>query len=342
MLDTPRLKLNTLIALSLLALLLVACEQPVLSSTSVQAYFTNPASSSQNQALQDALLDSLSNAHTSVDIAMYNFNLLEAGNALRKARDNGAVVRIVVDSDAMDNTLLQQLRQEGFEVLGDRREGLMHNKFVIVDGKTVWTGSLNLTYGGLTQDENNLVRIDSPELAERYTEEFNEMFEEDVFGGGAPLGERSALTLNGSRAWLYFSPEDAPSQALLEQIRQAQTSIDMLAYAFTLNDLRDALLEAAHRGLEVRIVFDADQSTATGSEYQTLKNAGLDVRLDGSSGLMHHKVMILDGKTVIFGSYNFTRSADVNNDENVLIVENVELAKQFSQTFERIYTQARP
>jgi phosphatidylserine/phosphatidylglycerophosphate/cardiolipin synthase-like enzyme len=273
---------------------------------------------------------------------MYNFNLLEAGNALRKARSNGAAVRIVVDSDTMDNNLLQQLRREGFEVLGDRREGLMHNKFIVIDSKTVWTGSLNLTYGGLTNDENNLVRIESPELAERYTEEFNEMFEEDLFGGGTPLGERSALTLNGNRAWLYFSPEDVPSQAILERIQQAQTSIDMLAYAFTLNDLRDALLESAHRGLDVRIVFDTDQSTATGSEYQTLKNAGLDVRLDGSSGLMHHKVIILDGKTVIFGSYNFTRSADVNNDENVLIVENAELAKQFTRTFERIYNQARP
>ncbi|MEJ5313797.1 phosphatidylserine/phosphatidylglycerophosphate/cardiolipin synthase family protein [Anaerolinea thermophila] len=342
MLDSPRLKLRLLIALSLLAFLLVACEEPAPSSTGIQAYFTNPASSSQNQALQDALLDSLNNARTSVDIAMYNFNLLEAGNALRKARSNGAAVRIVVDSDAMDNKLLQQLRREGFEVLGDRREGLMHNKFIVIDGKTVWTGSLNLTYGGLTNDENNLVRIESPDLAERYTEEFNEMFEEDLFGGGTPLGERSALTLNGNRAWLYFSPEDVPSQAILERIQQTQTSINMLAYAFTLNDLRDALLESAHRGLDVRIVFDAGQSTATGSEYQTLKNAGLDVRLDGSSGLMHHKVIILDGKTVIFGSYNFTRSADVNNDENVLIVENAELAKQFTRTFERIYTQAQP
>lgn len=342
MLDSSRLKFSTLIVLVVLGIALTACEQPVPSQSVITAYFTNPASSAQNQALQNALVDSLNNASDSIDIAMYNFNLLEVGNALRNARQNGVTVRLVVDSDALDSNLLQQLRREGVEVLGDRRETLMHNKFIVIDRKTVWTGSLNLTYGGLTRDENNLVRIESSELAQRYTEEFNEMFEEDVFGGGEPLGTRSALSLNGSDAWLYFSPEDRPSQAIVDRVKQAQTSIDILAYNFTLNDLRDALLEAAHRGLDVRIVFDTDQASSTGGEYSTLKNAGLDVRLDGVSGLMHHKVIILDGKTVIFGSYNFTRSADLNNDENVLIIDNKELAKQFRQTFERIYSQAQP
>lgn len=342
MLDSPRLKPLLVAGILLLIWGLVACEHPAPSQSAITAYFTNPASPSQNQALQNALIDSLNHATRSIDVAMYNFNLLEVGNALRNARKNGVTVRMVVDSDAMDNSLLQQLRKEGFEVLGDRREALMHNKFIVIDQKTVWTGSLNLTYSGLTNDENNLVRIESPELAELYTEEFNEMFEEDIFGGGKPLETRSVLTIHGSSVWVYFSPEDSPSQAILDQVLRAQTSIDILAYNLTLNDLRDALLEAAHRGLDVRIVFDADQANSTGSDYQSLKNAGLDVHLDGSSGLMHHKVIILDKSTVIFGSYNFTRNADLNNDENMLILQNKELAKQFTQTFERIYSQAQP
>jgi len=67
----------------------------------------------------------------------------------------------------------------------------------------------------------------------------------------------------------------------------------------------------------------------------------VDIRIDGNEGLMHHKVFIIDEKTVIFGSYNFSQSAEERNDENVIIVYNEAIAQQFMQEFQRVWKVAR-
>jgi phosphatidylserine/phosphatidylglycerophosphate/cardiolipin synthase-like enzyme len=89
-------------------------------------------------------------------------------------------------------------------------------------------------------------------------------------------------------------------------------------------------------------VFDRDSSEDnTGADFSSMKKAGLDVRLDGEPGLMHMKVIIVDGKTVVFGSYNYTSSAENKNDENVLIISAPAVAAGFEQAFDRIYNKAQ-
>ena len=78
------------------------------------------------------------------------------------------------------------------------------------------------------------------------------------------------------------------------------------------------------------------------TEYDPFQQAGLDVRLDGNlNGLMHHKVIIIDQKIVITGSYNFTAAAETTNDENVVIIFSPEVAAQYLQEFQRVYPQAQ-
>jgi phosphatidylserine/phosphatidylglycerophosphate/cardiolipin synthase-like enzyme len=89
-------------------------------------------------------------------------------------------------------------------------------------------------------------------------------------------------------------------------------------------------------------VFDRESSEDnTGADFYTLEKAGLDVHLDGEPGLMHIKAIIVDGKTVAFGSYNFTASAENKNDENVLIITDEALAGTFERAFDRIYAKAK-
>ncbi len=78
-----------------------------------------------------------------------------------------------------------------------------------------------------------------------------------------------------------------------------------------------------------------------GTEFDPFSQAGLDVLLDGNEGLMHHKVMIIDESIVIFGSYNFTNSAETKNDETLIVVYNEEIAAQFMNEFQRVYSQAQ-
>lgn len=130
---------------------------------------------------------------------------------------------------------------------------------------------------------------------------------------------------------------------LVEQIHQAENRIEVLAYSFTSDPLADALLQAAERGVAVRAVFDDEQARFnTGGDYERLVKAGLDVSLDGNPAKMHHKVIIIDGELVIFGSYNFSNSAERRNDENLLVWKNPDAALVFLQEFERIYALAQP
>lgn len=296
----------------------------------VQWYFTTPDGSGGSEALEAALIASIDAAQEQVDVAMYNFTLTSAADALLRADQRGVRVRVVVDSDALDSRALSRLSAGGIPVTGDNRESLMHNKFILIDGRVVWTGSMNLTPNGLFDDDNNMVRVESPEMAALYSEEFREMAELDRFGAGAsiPDGENQ-LDLGGIPAEVYFSPDDRPAKRLVALLRGAEKQIVILAYTLTRNDLRDALLDAAQRGVQVTVIFEEERSGDQGGEYESLREAGLDVRLDDNPGLMHHKVIVIDGEIVALGSFNYTRAADESNDENILILHDAAAAQAF-------------
>lgn len=308
-------------------------------------YLTDPYASDarqQRHGPDEALVAALDQANQSIDMAMLNLNLQSVTTALLHAYQRGLRVRIVTDSSTLDGAAFRQLAEAGIPILGDRREGLMHHKFILLDGKEVWTGSLNLTDSGTYQDHNNLVRLRSARIAQDYQTEFDEMFTDDLFGpdslANTPYPQ---VTLNGRTVEIYFSPDDGVLDHLLAQVDNASQSIHFLAFSFTQDALADALIDHAQNGVEVLGVMDAEQYQSNqGGDYDRLRRAGLDVRLDRLPGQMHHKVIILDQQTVVFGSYNFSNSAETRNDENVVIVHDAAFAQTFEAEFERIFAQS--
>lgn len=159
----------------------------------IQIYFTNPQSplaSQKTGGIDGPLADAIDSAKLSVDVAIYSLSLNSVRDALLRAHDRGARVRLVMESDNLDRADPQKLKDAGIPILGDRREGLMHNKFTIIDGSEVWVGGMNYTDSGAYEDNNVLIRIRSVKMAENYTKEFEEMFVEDRFGDNV-LAERS-------------------------------------------------------------------------------------------------------------------------------------------------------
>lgn len=309
-------------------------------------FFTDPSSptaSSYRGGPDESLASAIEQARISVDVAIYDLNLWSVRDALISAHRRGVDIRLVTESDNMDEQEVQDLKEAGVEVLGDRQEGLMHDKFVIIDRSEVWTGSMNFTTGGGYLDNNNLIRLQSSKLAEDFTYEFEQMFIDDHFGANKTLGTPNpTLTVNGSLIEVYFSPEDGTLDHILSAINAAQESVSFLAYSFTSDELANALIERAKAGVIITGVFDEDQyHSNAGTEYDTLLNAGIDVRLDGNPRLMHHKVIIIDHQVVITGSYNFSNNAEQNNDENTLIIHNQEIATQFLAEFQQIYEMAQ-
>jgi phosphatidylserine/phosphatidylglycerophosphate/cardiolipin synthase-like enzyme len=311
----------------------------------VAVYFTDPAdpaSASQRGGPDEVLASAIRAARANVDVAVYDFSSWKLRDAMIGAHDRGIQVRMVTESDNLDEPEIEELRQAGIEVLGDRREGLMHNKFVVIDQYEVWTGSTNFNIGSFYQNDNNLVRLRSSRLAEDYTVEFEEMFVQDEFGPGSPANTPyPALSVEGTDLEVYFSPDDGALARLVELVSAAQDSVYFLAYSFTSDALAEALVERGEHGVEIRGVFEKDQYESNqGTEFDRLRKAGLDMRLDGNPRHMHHKVFIIDEKIVITGSYNYSANAEKRNDENLLVIHDPQVAALYLQEFWRVFNLA--
>jgi phosphatidylserine/phosphatidylglycerophosphate/cardiolipin synthase-like enzyme len=135
----------------------------------------------------------------------------------------------------------------------------------------------------------------------------------------------------------FFSPEDDCVEAIATQLNQAQGSIDIAMYYFTSRPLAWALARAVERGVRVRVCLDEKQRTEKFSKAEFLRRRGIAVKFRDGIGLMHNKFCIIDSKVVITGSYNWTASADIRNDENLLIIRSPSVAKKYANYFLRLW-----
>lgn len=311
-------------------------------SSQCEVFFTDPASPYANSiegGVDEVLAEAINTSRISLDVAVYNLNLWSIRDALLKAQRRGVSIRVVTDSDNLDSDEIQDLIAAGIPVIGDRRESLMHHKFVIIDRQEVWTGSMNFTVSSAYYDNNNLIRIHSEILAETYLQEFEEMFIDDLFGDMSRADTlHPSLSIAGQEVEVYFSPDDGVSARLVELLNHAEDSIHFLAFSFTSDDLGTAIRNKSREGVVVAGIMDDDQIlTNQGTEFDPFRAAQLDVFKDQNRGSMHHKVIIIDSEIVITGSYNFSRSAEERNDENVLIYHSPAIAEQYLFEFQRLY-----
>jgi phosphatidylserine/phosphatidylglycerophosphate/cardiolipin synthase-like enzyme len=311
-----------------------------------ELYFTNPASPLSPQGtggVDGPLVEAIDAARLSIDVAAYSLSLNSVRNALLRAHDRGATVRVVMESGNMDRSDPQILIEAGVPVIGDNRDGLMHDKFMIIDKAEVWVGSMNFTDGGGYEDNNNLMRIRSTKMVENYLKEFEEMFSQDKFGETvAPETPNPTITIDETRIDTYFSPDDGVLAALVPVLESAEESIYFLAYSFTSNQLGEIIRQKADSDVTIAGVMDDEQVRSNqGTEFDPFRQADLNVRIDGIDGLMHHKVFIVYEKIVVMGSYNFSQNAEQRNDENILIIYDPVIAEQFMFEFQRVYEQAQ-
>ncbi len=310
-----------------------------------ELYFTDPESALASQETggpDGPLANAIDEARLSVDVAIYSLSLNSIRDALIRAHNRGVRVRMVMESDNLDRSDPQKLKDAGIPILGDRREGLMHNKFVVIDNAEVWLGSMNFTDSGAYADNNNLMKIRSTKMAENYTTEFEEMFIDDIFGDEASgsVTPNPRVTIDNTPIDVYFSPDDHVLNGLLDLINGAQENIYFMAFSFTSNPIGEAMRKGAADNVLVAGVMDTDQVKSNiGTEFDLFKQDDLNVFQDINPGLMHHKVIILDEEIVILGSYNFTNSAETRNDENLIVIYNHDIASQFIAEFRRVYDQ---
>ncbi|HEY2566679.1 MAG TPA: phospholipase D family protein [Candidatus Aquirickettsiella sp.] len=131
-----------------------------------------------------------------------------------------------------------------------------------------------------------------------------------------------------------FTPGQDCTHQITSHISQAKHSVLVQAYNFTSKDIADALIEAKNRGIKVKVILDKSQRTQKYSLLHYIVDAGIPVWIDTKPAIAHNKIMIIDEKEVITGSFNFTDSAQKRNAENVVFISDTKLAKEYIQNWE--------
>jgi phosphatidylserine/phosphatidylglycerophosphate/cardiolipin synthase-like enzyme len=325
-----------------------------------------------NVDLRTKLLERISHATKSIDLALYSFDDFNSSveavasrvaDSLIAAKNRGVAVRMVFE-DKQTSSSLAKLIAAGIPVQKRNlanNNGIMHNKFFIFDGRDttsaaddwVMSGSWNVTDIGTYLDAQNVVFIQDQSLSRIYTLEFEEMFGSSGetanpnlarFGPTKQDNTPHYTIINGARVEVYFSPSDQTTSRIIQALSTANSNIFFGLLTFTRDDIREQLIASKNAGVVVRGMIDQEPS-----ELGTLQSAGVDAMQAGHSavtGLFHHKYGIVDpfsdasDPLVITGSHNWSTAAEVDNDENTLIIHSGIIARQYVQEFSKRYKES--
>jgi len=283
---------------------------------------------------------------------------------------------------------LKMLGDGGVPIIDNTANGsagsqIMHHKFVIVDGKTLIVTSANFTtkqiHGAINHpasqgDANNLLKIESTELAALFTQEFNLMWGDGPggkpntkkFGLLKPFRPIQQVKLGNTIIEVNFSPtsrsqpwEQSGNGLISKTLSMATHSVDMALFVFSEQHIANILETDHQRGVEERALISRDFAYRPYSEglamqgvvshsckyisvqhpwQNPITTVGVPQLPQGE--LLHHKFAVIDGQTVITGSHNWSEAANTKNDETLLVIHNPTVAAHFEREFERLYTNA--
>jgi phosphatidylserine/phosphatidylglycerophosphate/cardiolipin synthase-like enzyme len=311
----------------------------------ITLYFNDPLAGfpsmddweAQANGLDRALIGLIDSAQQSLDIAVYHLTLPAVMEALYRACGRGVRVRLVTESEQSRPNRLPGC----VELRLDRNGRAMHDKFMIVDGQTVWTGSANWTANSFYYDANDALIMKNMAIAGAYETEFKEMFVRGRYGPQKRDLSEERFTVGGVPVEVYFGPSDRPRARLIELLENAKDSIRIALFTLTDDEVYGALEEARGRGVSVDAVWDfTGLDGCLYADVDELLGQGVGV-LDALPGLLHHKYAVIDDRLVITGSTNWSKSGFDHNDENLLVILDEGIAERYIEDFAALRDDAR-
>lgn len=345
--------------------------------------------------LEAIIIEQINSANKSIDIAVQEINLSQLARAIVAKKERGIRVRIVIENNynlplnkLNNNDGLAILKRANIPIIDDREDGskgsgLMHHKFMVIDGKKVVTGSANFTLSGIHGDfdnlatrgnANHLLVINSPELANIFTQEFNYLWgdgvgrkQDSLFGLKKPDRSPQTIKIGDTTLSVKFSPtsptkswNNSTNGLIANTLQSANNSINLALFVFTDQAIANTLEKEYLQGVEIKALIDPNFAYQYYSEgldllgvalpfkckYQPnnnpwqkpIKTVGIPNLEKGDK--LHHKFGIIDNYTIITGSHNWSNSANHTNDETLLIIYNPLIAQHFRREFDRLYKDA--
>ena len=436
----------------LLLLTLTGCQQvqsssqllePLPQDPLIQVYFNNSQSSKYTEAyrqksrfgddLEKQIVDTISQAKSTIDIAVQELRLPKVAQILAEKQKSGVKVRLILEHNysrpwssftSAEIANLEKREQERYQDFrkfvdinkdnqitsaeisqrdslaivqdaqipwiddtadGSKGSRLMHHKFVVVDHRFVIITSANFTLSDTSGDftnssslgnANNLLKVDSPELAKLITEEFNIMWGERVggkldskFGLQKPLRKSQTITLNNSKITVNFSPisptepwGDSANGLISKTLSASKKTVDLALFVFSDQQLANILEERHDQNVQVRALIEPQFAYRSYSEALDMMGFALSenckyevdnhpwknpistvgVPILAKGDLLHHKFAVIDNQTVITGSHNWSEAANNGNDEILVVIENPTVAAHYQREFDRLYGTIKP
>ncbi len=317
-------------AILFILILLVGCSETEITSKAIEKIPSETNKETEvyfcpKDNCENILINVINSSSKSLHCAFFDIDLKDLIKLIGK-KSHSIDVKLVVDNENYGAI-------KGPGVKQDTSSQYSHNKFCIIDNKIITTGSMNPTENGAYKNNNNLLIIYSKYLAKNYADEFKEL-RNNEFGKGDTV-KYPLIYLNNKEIENYFCPEDGCADKIIKEINNAQKSIYFMTFSFTNEAIADAIL--FNDRADIKGLFEKRGATSQYSQYPRLRDFGLDIRLDNNSYTMHHKVFIIDNRTVITGSMNPTGTGDTKNDENILIIHDKDIAEKYIEEFERLY-----
>lgn len=363
--------------------------------------------------LEQQIIDAINKAESTVDVAVMELRLPNVAQSLIARQASGIKVRILLDNkynkaladytpdditrmNQHDRLAFEQLKQypadalsllraSGIEIKDDtsngatKGSGLMHHKFIVVDGKTTIISSGNLTTSDLHGDFNNLesrgnpnnmvVVADNAELGQAFTDEFNSMWQ-GLFKSHKPYRPPLTLSVGEGTITVNFSPASKKQQfqmtsngVIASYVKQASSTVHIAVFVYSDQTISNTLGEVHDKGVEdIKVLIDPDFYAQPYSKaydalgvcptlgkrkskikVQAWRNpittVGFPTSAKGDRGI-HSKMAVLDGRLVITGSHNWSSSGNYLNDETLLAIDNPTVAAHYEQEFTRLYKTA--
>jgi cardiolipin synthase len=270
--------------------------------------------------LKQTLRSALKSAKEKIFLSMYALTDPEMLALLREKVSQGVAVTVFYDPTA---TFQLKTLLPGADLHPVKLSGLMHRKIVSIDGALLFLGSANMTTQSLTMHDNLLVGLYHPPLAQFLTQESDKTF---LFDVGDVQG----------KAWLLPDLKGGALREIVTALDGAKKKIHLAMFTLTNSSLIDALLRAHRRGVVVKCAVDYYAGQGASAEVaKQLEAAGVQVFFSRGQELLHHKWALIDRKTLILGSANWTAAAFARNKDCFVVLS--PLKKEHRQQMKRLW-----
>jgi phosphatidylserine/phosphatidylglycerophosphate/cardiolipin synthase-like enzyme len=267
--------------------------------------------------LAENFTKAIQEAKQSVLLIVYSLTDTKIIHALNSKSASKIPVKVICDGKTVP--YIERKLAPEITLLRRFGPGIMHQKILVIDGRQVWIGSANMTGESLNLHANLVTGMESPALAHMIAEKADSF--EEVGCNSYKLPHRD-FSIAGQKLEAWFLPDDAKAVSRIKAlIETAQKSLRIAMFTWTRRDLAEAVCSAHKRGVKVEVLLDYHSSQGASSKIMKfLLQKGIPVQVSQGNGLLHHKFLLVDGKTLVNGSANWTRAAFTQNDDCFIVL----------------------